>query len=113
MKAAHDASDLKAWAKADEEFHGHLVVLSGNRILNEILNDFWGRAQRARITMLNLRKSSEESAREHAKLVESIRQGDSAGARETLEAHRKRGAANFKRLAEQSRNPLTPPMSTY
>ncbi len=113
MKAAHDASDLKAWAKADEEFHGHLVALSGNRILNEILNDFWGRAQRARITMLNLRKSSEESAREHAKLVESIRQGDSVGARETLEAHRKRGAANFKKLAEQSRNPLMPPMTMY
>lgn len=101
MNKAHEASDLKAWAQADEDFHYHLVELSGNRILTEMVDNFWARAQRARLTMLSLRNSPTNSTREHAKLLDAIRNGDGALARETLEAHRRRGASDLKQLMEQ------------
>jgi DNA-binding GntR family transcriptional regulator len=109
MKAAHETSDIKAWAQADEDFHCRLVELSGNRILTEVVDNFWGRAQRARMTMLSLRKSTADSTREHAKLVDAIRKGDGALARETLEAHRRRGISNLSKLIEQHRNFLLLP----
>ena len=103
MKAAHLASDLQQWAKADEQFHRHLVELSGNRILTEIVDSFWSRSQRARLTMLALRKSSDESLRKHTLLVNAIRDGDSAAARSTLETHRAHGALLLKRLLAEHR----------
>jgi DNA-binding GntR family transcriptional regulator len=106
MNEAQEASDLKAWAQADENFHYHLVELSGNRILTEVVDNFWGRAQRARLTMLSLRNSPTSSTREHTKLIDAIRRGDGALARETLEAHRRRGASDLSQLMEQHRNIL-------
>lgn len=106
MEAAHNADDIRAWVQADENFHCRLVELSGNRILTEVVDNFWGRAQRARMTMLAMRKSTEESTLEHARLVDAIRNGDSALARETLEAHRRRGISNLSKLIEQHRNVL-------
>lgn len=104
MNVAHEASDIKAWAQADEDFHYHLVELSGNRILTEVVDSFWSRAQRARLTLLSRRKSTAESTLEHAKLVDAIRQGDSRLARETLENHRRRGVQNLTQLMEQELN---------
>ena len=109
MQVAHEASDLKSWAKADESFHVHLVELSGNRILTEVVDNFWGRAQRARMTMLSLRKSTADSTQEHIKLVNAIRNGDGELARKTLEAHRRRGVSNLGKLIEQHRNNLLLP----
>ena len=106
MLEAQEASDLKAWARADERFHCHLVELSGNRILVEVVDNFWGRAQRARLTLLSMRKITATSTREHAKLVAAIRSGNSALARETLEEHRHRGASNLCALMEQHQSVL-------
>jgi DNA-binding GntR family transcriptional regulator len=74
--------------------------------LTEVVDNFWGRAQRARLTMLSLRTSTEESAKEHTQLVEAIRKGDSAMAREILENHRKRGIKDLMKLMEEQRNVL-------
>ena len=87
MKAAHDASDFKTWAHADELFHYHLVELSGNRILTDVHENFWGRAQRARLTMLSFISAPARSTQEHAQLIEAIREGDSALARQRMETH--------------------------
>lgn len=106
MDDAHGRSDIKAWAQADELFHCMLVDLSGNRILTEVVDNFWGRAQRARLTMLSLRKSTEESTKEHAQLVEAIRNGDGVQAREILEKHRNRGIKDLTKLMEEQRNVL-------
>ncbi len=106
MEAAHRNSDIKAWAEADEDFHCELVNLSDNRILTDVVDDFWGRAQRARLTMLSLRRSTEESTTEHTLLVNAIREGDALRAREILEAHRKRGIVNLVEVMEQHRNIL-------
>jgi DNA-binding GntR family transcriptional regulator len=87
MKAAHEAEDFKTWAQADEMFHYHLVELSGNRILTDVHENFWGRAQRARLTMLSIISPPERSTHEHSTVIEAIRSGDSALARERLAAH--------------------------
>jgi DNA-binding GntR family transcriptional regulator len=109
MKAAYEASDMKAWAQADERFHRHLVTLSGNKILTEVVESFWGRAHRARMSMLALRNSPADSTREHIKLLEAIREGDGSLARKTLEAHRTRGASDLSKMLQQYRNlPLLP-----
>lgn len=109
MNEAHEKTDIKAWAQADEDFHCSLVDLSGNRILIEVVENFWSRAQRARLTMLSMRKSTDESIQEHARLVEAIRNGDGAHAREILENHRKRGITNLIKLMEEQRNVLQLP----
>ena len=106
MKIAQDASDLKAWAQADEDFHYHLVALSANRILIELVDSFWGRAQRARLTMLSIRNNPINSTQDHAKIVDAIRRGDSARARELIEGHRKRGASDLTELMEKHLNIL-------
>ncbi len=108
MKAALEASDIKAWALADERFHCQLVTLSGNNILTEVVGNFWGRAHRARMAMMALRNNPESSTQEHIRIVEAIRDGDGTLARKTLEAHRTRGASNLSKLLEshRSNNPL-------
>ena len=106
MKIAQDAADLKAWAQADENFHYHLVELSGNRILTEVVDNFWGRAQRARLTMLSIRNNPVNSTQEHAKIVDAIRRSDGLHARELVEAHRKRGASDLSELMEKHLNIL-------
>ncbi len=87
MKSAHEASDFKSWALADEMFHYHLVELSGNRILTDVHENFWSRAQRARLTMLSIISPPERSTQEHARLIDAIRSGDGALARERMAAH--------------------------
>lgn len=87
MMLAHGASDTATWVRADEAFHLHLVTLSGNRILNEVHRNFWGRAQRARLTMLCLIGTPQRSTGEHAGILEAIRRGEAARARGLLEAH--------------------------
>jgi len=87
MVVAYASSDFRTWTRADEAFHYHLVELSGNRILNEVHKNFWGRMQRARLTMLSLIKPPAGSTQEHAKIIDAIRHGNSALACERLEAH--------------------------
>lgn len=87
MVSALGASDTKAWVRADELFHLQLVTLSGNRMLNEVHRNFWGRAQRARLTMLCLIGTPARSTGEHAAILAAIRAGDGVKARWLLEAH--------------------------
>jgi DNA-binding GntR family transcriptional regulator len=106
MKTSHEASDFKAWTQADEAFHYHLVELSGNRILTDVHENFWSRAQRARLTMLSLISPPARSTQEHALLLEAIRHGDGALARERLEAHLEHIIAYVNNLKEPERSVL-------
>jgi Transcriptional regulators len=105
MGVAHNKSDIKAWAQADEDFHCGIFRLSENGILNEVTSSFWGRARRVHLAMLALCKSSEKATEEHAHLVKAIRDGNSACAREILERHHKREINDLITLMEeQQRN---------
>ncbi len=92
MERALSADDLDAWAAAEENFHRHLVMLSGNRLIIESVQNCSDRTHRARIVTLRLRPKPVQSTREHRDLVEKMRAGDARGAFETHRAHRERGA---------------------
>jgi acetyl-CoA C-acetyltransferase len=103
MEKALKTDDLDGWAAADERFHRHLVELSGNRLLAEIVGSYWDRAHRARMFTLRLRPKPVNSTREHMALVERIRAGDARGAVEANRAHRGRASRELLEIFERYR----------
>lgn len=103
MEAALARDDLVAWAQADELFHLHLVALSGNQMLAELVRNFWDRAHRARMVTLHLRPKPINSTREHLDLVAAIRNGNVAKAMQIHEEHRKRGASELTNILQHLR----------
>ena len=106
MNVAHKKSDIKAWAQADEDFHCGLFELSENCILIEVVDNFWGRAQRVRLAMLALSKSTEKATEEHANLAQAIRNGNSSLARQILEKHRGREINDLTKLVEEQQRSI-------
>jgi DNA-binding GntR family transcriptional regulator len=92
MAKALDQDDLDAWAKADENFHLHLVRLAGNKRLAETVMSYWDRVHRARMFTLRLRPKPVHSTQDHMELVEKLRQGDPAGAAAVNRSHRARAS---------------------
>lgn len=103
MERALAAGELDAWAVADENFHRHLVALSGNQLLIDTVQNCWDRAHRARIVTLRMRPEPTHSTREHIAVVEKIRAGDARGAFETHRAHRERAARELLAILEHYR----------
>jgi DNA-binding GntR family transcriptional regulator len=103
MQRALKADDLQAWAAADENFHRHLVALSGNRLLIDAVQNCWDRAHRARMVTLRMRPKPTHSTREHMEVVENIRAGNARAAFEAHRAHRERGGRELLAILEQYR----------
>ena len=103
MARALKADDLDGWAAADESFHHQLVMLSGNRLLIEAVQNCWDRAHRARMVTLRMRPKPTPSTREHMEVVEKIRAGDARGAFEAHRAHRERGSRELLAILEHYR----------
>ncbi|MEO8835581.1 MAG: GntR family transcriptional regulator [Caldimonas sp.] len=103
MGRALKADDLDAWAAADERFHQHLALLSGNRLLIEAVKNCWDRAHRARMFTLRLRPKPVNSTREHTALLERIRAGDARGAVQVNREHRERASRELLAIFERYR----------
>jgi DNA-binding GntR family transcriptional regulator len=103
MERALEADDLDGWATADECFHRHLVMLSGNRLLIDAVLNCWDRAHRARMVTLRMRNKPVDSTRDHLALVERIRAGDASGAFEIHRMHRERGSRELVEILERYR----------
>jgi len=103
MAKALRASDLVAWARADERFHRSLLELCGNRLLVQAVLGYWDRAHRARMFTLRLRPAPVKSTREHAQLLARIRAGDARGAFVANRAHRERASRELLAIFEQYR----------
>jgi DNA-binding GntR family transcriptional regulator len=101
MDKALEAGDLFAWAAADERFHSHLVVLSGNQRLIQMVGQLWDQAHRARMLTLRLRPTPTNSVREHEALVEAMASGDPDKARRIHEDHRRRAGKMLIELLER------------
>lgn len=82
MKAGLKGDDFTAWIEADERFHRALFQLSGNRRLAEAGMSYRDQVQRAHVVALKLRARPTKFVEGHAELVELIRRGDVAAARE-------------------------------
>ncbi len=90
MEAALEAGNLKAWARADDQFHRHLVSLAGNRRLADIARTVFDQAHRARMVTLHLRPWPRQSNKDHRALIRAILKGDARRAREIHARHRHR-----------------------
>jgi DNA-binding GntR family transcriptional regulator len=86
------SGDLDAWAAADEAFHLHLLKLSGNARIEQIVKNFWSQIHHARSVTLRLVPAPHQSVHEHRKIVEAIGRGDARLAHRLVRQHRARGA---------------------
>lgn len=100
MEAALAGKRLKAWAAADEAFHFNLAQLCGNRRLAAMIMTMWDQAHRARMFTLTLRPLPKRSTEEHRAVLDAIRAGNFAGARELYAAHRRRGGDEMMAIIE-------------
>lgn len=91
QEEALKADDVVTWADLDARFHRHIVYLSGNTRLGEIVDNYDGQLYRARLYTINLRPKPMRSVEEHRAIVAAIRDRDAMTARKLLEAHRRRG----------------------
>jgi DNA-binding GntR family transcriptional regulator len=101
MEAALEAGNLKAWARADDRFHRHLVALAGNRRLAEMALAVFDQAHRARMASLHLRPLPRQSNRDHRALLRAILQGDGRKAREIHARHRRRAKTMLLAILER------------
>jgi DNA-binding GntR family transcriptional regulator len=101
MDHALAASDLDAWARADEQFHALLIELAGNKHLQATVMNHWDRAHRARMFTLRLRPAPVNSTREHMALVERLREGDAEGAARENRIHRERASRELLAIFER------------
>lgn len=92
MEEALAQDDLRRWSQADARFHRLLVQLGGNRRLAAIVEQVSDQAHRARAATLRLRPKPVGSNRDHAALVQAIRDRNPALARQIHEQHRRQAA---------------------
>lgn len=87
MEVALESDDREVWAKADAEFHRHLIGLTGNLRLIDIAQSLHDQTHRARMATLYLRPMPTDSTADHRAVLDSIARGDSESARSRHRAH--------------------------
>lgn len=98
MDAALENDNLDAWARSDEIFHALLVDLTGNSRLSQVVATFRDQAHRARMQTLRLRPRPIDSNRDHADVVEAIRNRDGETAATIHRQHRQKAGVLLLRL---------------
>ncbi len=81
MNVALDKDDIKEWSKGDLAFHRGLLELAGNKRLADTIWSFWDQTRRAKGVALFRRSKPRRSTENHRKLIQAMRDGDTAKAR--------------------------------
>lgn len=89
MDLALRTNDLVSWSEADEKFHRILSGVCGNSKLPGMLEMLRAQTHRARLILLKLRPSLENSNKAQRELYEAIVQGDTELAMEIYIQHRR------------------------
>jgi DNA-binding GntR family transcriptional regulator len=89
MDIALRTDDLVSWSEADEKFHRILSSVCGNSKLLGMLEMLRAQTCRARLILLKLRPSLENSNKAQRELYEAIVQGDAEQAMEIYHQHRR------------------------
>jgi DNA-binding GntR family transcriptional regulator len=105
MDAALDRGDLQAWAMWDERFHRGILDQCGNQRLAALAGTVWDQVHRARLASLKLRPVPRRSVEEHRQVLDAIRRGRPATARNLHCRHRTRTAALLVGLLERYQMP--------
>ncbi|NDV86791.1 FCD domain-containing protein [Aurantimonas aggregata] len=85
---ALDRDDLARWADVDARFHAVLVEGSGNSRLAKIARINIDQSYRARRLTLRFRPKPVHSIGEHRLILDAVRGGDAAGARQMAQDHK-------------------------
>lgn len=103
MDKAIAASDLDAWADADDRFHAELVRLGRNSRIETIVGMMSDQVRRARMTTLFMRPLPTKSNEDHRKVYDAIRDGDARKARDTHREHRQHAKSIIVGLLQKHR----------
>lgn len=103
MDKAIAASDLDAWADADDRFHAELVRLGRNSRIETIVGMMSDQVRRARMTTLFMRPLPTKSNEDHRKVYDAIRNGEARMARETHRDHRQHAKSIIIELLQKHR----------
>lgn len=101
METALARNDLAGWAAADEAFHETLVAACGNTRLQRMAGTIADQLHRARMFTLKLRPVPADSAGQHRAIVDALRNGNAAAAREAAAAHRRSACSAILPLVEK------------
>jgi DNA-binding GntR family transcriptional regulator len=84
---AAESGDLLAYVDADLRFHVELLSLSGNVHLVEVVRDLRNRARLYGLPQLRERGELADSAREHLRLLDTLKAGDKAAVEHLMTTH--------------------------
>ena len=82
-----DASEIRAFAEADIDFHRYLVECMGNNFLGLLAEGFAGWLITPLYASLQVRKQSERSYRAHVGVYEALKKHDPDLAEKAMRAH--------------------------
>jgi DNA-binding GntR family transcriptional regulator len=88
METALQRNDRVAWAAGDARFHRLLVEASGNRRLIGMVDAVRDQSHRVRMLTLHLRPQPVNSNRDHAEVLQAIRDRDEETAYRVHRRHR-------------------------
>jgi DNA-binding GntR family transcriptional regulator len=88
MERAFAKEDREAWSAACEGFYAHLVALSGNPRLVQIVGDCTDQVRRVRDLTLKLISFDDSQAQCLHAIVDALRQGDASRASSLCRKHR-------------------------
>ncbi|MEJ6405015.1 GntR family transcriptional regulator [Yoonia sp. 2307UL14-13] len=103
MEAGLAAENREAWADADDRFHTELVRLGGNSRVMAIVARMVDQVRRAKSVTLHMRPLPLQSNRDHQQVVEAIKSGDAARARQIHAEHRAAAKDMLINLLRQNR----------
>lgn len=103
MEQSLAAEDLDTWARADDQFHRELVRLGRNSRVESIAAMMADQVRRARMATLHMRARPTRSNEDHHAVLDAIRTGDVARARQVHRDHRQRARDEIVGLLDKFR----------
>jgi DNA-binding GntR family transcriptional regulator len=99
MHSTHDNIDRDQYADLNFAFHRKIIGLSGNNVLADTYQNFFGKLQRARYCVNYHKVRWDESVQEHEGIMEALRRRDGAALSKRMKEHNARtGVAVLARL---------------
>jgi DNA-binding GntR family transcriptional regulator len=90
MELFINEQDMAGYGKANREFHMKLYAYSPNKLLLELIDDLWNKAElnRSRSVFLIVPNMADHSQQDHAELLDLIEEGKTEETLSLLKEHR-------------------------
>ncbi len=86
-RKAADEEDYDAFVKLNTEFHRFLYLASDSELLVKILQNVWDYFYRYRKIILSEREHLQQSIKDHSKMIEKMKAGDSEAVEKLVRDH--------------------------